>query len=430
MHSLIKEQVNRQLFTSFFIAILCLSQIPASYASPTYKFDDTKWISIGAGIRSSFETSEGDGNGGNQIDGGSGDQWSQKVYLDNARIYVNGQVHKYLKFEVNTDCVRCGSGGQLQLLDAIGKVEYNSMFNLWLGRMLVPGERRELNGPFYNSIYQAFRAGSPFEPSDNSNKIQSNGTSAGVWGRDDGATVWGAAFDERLQYSFGFFRGLRNGPNNGPASNPGANVNNSAMYAQRISYNFWQVEKNPGYYTSGTYYGKGGDILTAGVYNQYQYNGVGTYESPSNFRGSGFDVLMEKILPNKAVLTLEGDYKNYGISGAYNKAARNAPCKGTACGFSVFEGQSYDLSGMYLFPQKVVFGHIQPYVRYVNINPNGSTNRNSYQTGINYVVDGHNSIFSLNYLYGDMSTKGVTNYNSNVTGNNASTIILGAQWQI
>ena len=85
---------------------------------------------------------------------------------------------------------------------------------------------------------------------------------------------------------------------------------------------------------------------------------------------------------------------------------------------------------MYLFPQKVVFGHIQPYVRYVNINPNGSTNRNSYQTGINYVVDGHNSIFSLNYLYGDMSTKGVTNYNSNVTGNNASTIILGAQWQI
>ena len=138
-------------------------------------------------------------------------------------------------------------------------------------------------------------------------------------------------------------------------------------------------------------------------------------------------ILMEKILPNKAVLTLEGDYKNYGISGNYH-AIQNSTPPGVA-NFNMFSGQAYDVSGMYMFPQKVGIGLVQPYVRYVNINPTGSTNRNSYQTGINYVIDGHNAVVSLNYIYGDMVTKGL-NYTTSATGNKESSLLLGFQWQI
>ncbi len=399
---------NKRLLCTAIVSVLAMGHMANSHAGATFKIDDTKWVSVGLGLRSSFTATES---------AAANKDWSNNFALDNARLYFAGQLHKYLKVEFNTDAQTANNGGEVRILDAIGKFEYNNYANVWVGRMLVPGERREMNGPFYSGIYQTFGSGTPFEPADYSLTIKSDGTSAGSFGRDDGATIWGAAFSDRLQYAFGFFRGLRGGANSG--DNP--------LYAQKISYNFWEVEKNPGYYTSGTYYGKGGDILTISGNNQYQTQGAGSTVNPGDFRGTGVDILMEKILPNKAVLTLEGDYKNYGISGNYH-AIQNSTPPGVA-NFNMFSGQAYDVSGMYMFPQKVGIGLVQPYVRYVNINPTGSTNRNSYQTGINYVIDGHNAVVSLNYIYGDMVTKGL-NYTTSATGNKESSLLLGFQWQI
>ena len=414
MKSYIKHAVgglNTRLLCTAVVTALAAGHASSSYAGATFKIDDTKWVSVGLGIRSSFQSTE-------SAAGATNNQWSNDFALDNARLYFNGQIHKYLKVEFNTDCQTCSNGGEVRVLDAIGKFEYNSMVNLWVGRMLVPGERREMNGPFYSGIYQTFGAGTPFEPADYNLTIQNNGTSAGSFGRDDGATVWGAAFNDRFQYAFGFFRGLRGG----------ANASDNPTFAQKLSYNFWEVEKNPGYYTSGTYYGKGGDILTVSANNQYQSQGAGSVVTPGNFRGTGVDVLMEKILPNKAVVTLEGDYKNYGISGGDYNAIQNSTPPGVA-NFNMFAGQAYDVSAMYMFPQKIGIGLIQPYLRYVNVNPNGSSDRNSYQTGINYVIDGHNAVVSLNYLYGDLNTKGL-NYTSTAAGDKVSSLLLGFQWQI
>ena len=399
---------NKRLLCTAIVSVLAMGHMANSHAGATFKIDDTKWVSVGLGLRSSFTATES---------AAANKDWSNNFALDNARLYFAGQLHKYLKVEFNTDAQTANNGGEVRILDAIGKFEYNNYANVWVGRMLVPGERREMNGPFYSGIYQTFGSGTPFEPADYSLTIKSDGTSAGSFGRDDGATIWGAAFSDRLQYAFGFFRGLRGGANSG--DNP--------LYAQKISYNFWEVEKNPGYYTSGTYYGKGGDILTISGNNQYQTQGAGSTVNPGDFRGTGVDILMEKILPNKAVLTLEGDYKNYGISGNYH-AIQNSTPPGVA-NFNMISGQAYDVSGMYMFPQKVGIGLVQPYVRYVNINPTGSTNRNSYQTGINYVIDGHNAVVSLNYIYGDMVTKGL-NYTTSATGNKESSLLLGFQWQI
>jgi hypothetical protein len=391
------------------IALLAVATVyaPTATAGATFKIDDTKWVSIGAGLRTSFQAGE-------QGAGANGDKWNNDFNLDNIRLYMNAQLHKYIKLEFNTDCQTCGNGGEMRILDAIGKFEYNPYINLWLGRMLVPAERREMNGPFYSAIYNVFSYGTPFESSDFNLTIKSDGTSAGSYGRDDGATFWGAALNGRLQYAFGFFRGLRGG----------ANINDNILYGQRVAYNFWDVEKNPGYYTSGTYYGKGGDILTVAVSNQYQENGAGTALDGGDFRGTAADILLEKVLPNQGVITVNGEYKNYGITNGYSQASRNA-----GGGFAMFEGNAFDVSGMYLFPQKIGIGQFQPYGRYVNVSPDNSAGRYAVEGGVNYVIDGHNAKVSLSWTYGDLLTKGL-NYSSTAAGDAVNAIKLGFQLQI
>lgn len=389
------------------MSVLTLGYAATAQAGATFKIDDTKWVSVGAGLRTSFRAQE-------SAAGANGDRWNNDFALDNIRLYINGQIHKYLKVEFNTDCQTCGNGGEVRVLDAIGKIEVDPLYNLWVGRMLVPAERREMNGPFYSAVYNIFASGTPFEPADYNLVIKSDGTSAGSFGRDDGVTFWGAAFDGRFQYAAGFFRGLRGG----------ANVDDNILYAQRFAYNFWEVEKNPGYYTSGTYYGKGGDILTVAVSNQYQEDGAGTAADPGTFRGTTVDVLMEKVLPGGGVITFNGEYKNYGISNGYSQASRDA-----GGGFTMFEGNAFDVSGMYLFPQKVGIGQFQPFLRYVNVDPINSANREVYEGGLAYIMDGHNAKIFMSYQYGDLLTKGL-NYSSTAAGENVSQMMVGFQWQI
>ena len=95
----------------------------------------------------------------------------------------------------------------------------------------------------------------------------------------------------------------------------------------------------------------------------------------------------------------------------------------------MFEGDAYDVSAMYLLPQKVWIGQFQPYVRYVNVDPIKSASREVYEAGINYIIDGHNAKIMLMYEYGDLLTKGL-DYRSTATGDDVSSIKLGFQLQI
>lgn len=393
------------------LSALVVGYVSEAQAGATFKIDDTKWVSVGAGLRTSFRAQE-------SAAGVDGDKWNNDFALDNIRLYLNGQIHKYLKVEFNTDCQTCSNGGEVRVLDAIGKIEVDPLYNLWVGRMLVPAERREMNGPFFSSVYNIFSSGTPFSPADYNLVIKSDGTSAGSFGRDDGATFWGAAFSGRFQYALGFFRGLRGG----------ANADSNILYAQRFAYNFWDVEKNPGYYTSGTYYGKGGDILTLAVTNQYQEDGAGTTASPANFRGTTADLLMEKVLPGGGVVTFNGEYKNYGLSSGFTNRNEVEPFDPGV--FAMFEGNAYDVSGMYLFPQKVGIGQFQPYLRYVNVEPDTSATREVYEAGLNYVIDGHNAKINVSYQYGDLLSKGLLNYRNDVSGESVSQMMVGFQWQI
>ena len=74
------------------IPFLLLALIPSiAFAGAKIVVDDTKWVSIGAGLRTAYTAVE-DGGGG-------GDSYSSDFAVQSARIYLNGQLHKYLKVE-------------------------------------------------------------------------------------------------------------------------------------------------------------------------------------------------------------------------------------------------------------------------------------------------------------------------------------------
>jgi hypothetical protein len=356
------------------------------------KADEDKWISVGMGIRTSF----------NAVENGSANrqEYSNDFAIDNARIYINGKIHKYIGFEFNTECFNCsvkpnpaatfGSNSGIGLLDAIGKFEFNEMFNLWVGRMLLPSERGELNGPFYHATYDGFRT--PFFPADQSGNFNSNG--AGLYGRDNAATFWGKfhPFGTHLLYAVAVSQGLR-----GNAINGG----NSLMYTGRLQWNLLNDEKNPGYYTAGTYYGAAGDILAIAGSVQHQKDGAGSPTAGnSDFTGLSVDLLFEKVLPNNmGVFTFNGEFKRFFAN--YGTAAAAAP----DC-FCIFNGHSWTVYALYLIPQEIGIGRFQPYIRYTSVSPLYGNNRNEWEPGINYVISGFNARVSAYYRYGDLQSYG------------------------
>lgn len=369
--------------------------------------DDTKWISVGAGARGSYFTRE------DQAPNGS--EWSDDFNLDNARLYFNGQIHQYVKFELNTECVFCGNSAleEWVLLDAIAKFELSPMLNVWAGRLLIPAERQELNGPFYSSTYDAYRT--PFIPADFSTEFGTGG--AGVYARDHGVNLWGATGPEgALQYVFGVFNGLESAAGFGP------NQDDNLMYAARLTYNFLEVEKNPGYYTSGTYYGTAGDIFSLAVAMQYQEDGVGSLRNPGDYFGISFDAIFEKKLQNELVLTFNGEYKNF--SSDYSALAfADADC------FCMFDGDSYSVVGLVMFPEMVGIGRLQPYVRYTDVMPKVSADRDEVEVGVNYIIDGHNARVSMFWQYGDIRTKGL-NYSPAAAGDEIHAFQIAVQLQL
>ncbi len=397
----------------FFAGLMAAA--PPVFAGATFEIDKVKWISIGAGAKTSFAV-QGERSGDEKM------SEANDFRLDNMRLYVNGQIHESLKIEFNTDCTNCADGGTMIILDAIGKLEFNQYFNVWAGRLLVPADRAELDGPYFQNTFDFNKT--PFYPSDHGNFV------AGRFGRDDGLNVWGALFeDKRLTYVAGVFDGVDSGKLNRP------NTRDNLLWAGRVSYNFWNVEQNPGYYTSSTYYGGQGDILTLALAGQYHKDGVGTATNQSDFRGYSADLLMEKVLPNKGVLTLEGEYKVFetglnedALKGNIRDDAGVIAETGTDC-FCLFDGNSWTATALYLFPEKSGIGQWQPYVRFTETRPSHSTYRNEFEIGTNYIIDGHNARVSLFYQYGDIATKGRA-WRGHESGDEVGTVKLALQWQI
>lgn len=366
----------------------------ASLAAPAQagakiSIDENTFLTVGAGLRTSFSAVE---------DGApNGDDYSTDFAVNNMRLYFGGQITDKIRFSINTECDDCGSGGDMMVLDAIVQFAFTPAFNVWLGRMLTPADRIEMNGPFYGIAWNQYTV--PLFPSDQGNN------DAGKFGRDDGVTVWGAL--GHFQYAVGIFDGYEG------ASNDSDNL----LYATRLAYNFLNMEDNPGYYTSGTYYGGLGNILTLGFSAQYQADGTGTVLESEDFTGYVVDLLWETVFSGAGVLTVDAEYKIFDAD--LSDAARANP----AC-FCLFDGTSYLATAAWLFPAEVGIGKFQPYVRYTRNEPDGySDNSDLYELGVNYVIKGHDAKINVNYTNGDANLTGAP-------GSDRDAFTVGVQIQI
>src|SRR5262249_23659783 len=147
---------------------------------------------------------------------------SNSFSLQSARLYLSGSASKTVKFTLNTECKDCvfgeedsaGAGGRIDVLDAIAQFELKPEFNVWVGRMLTPADRIEMNGPYYGLSWNQYTV--PLLPSDQTGK-------AGLLGRDDGVTIWGKT--GKFIYAAGLFDGVDGGPNQ----------KDSMLFATRLS---------------------------------------------------------------------------------------------------------------------------------------------------------------------------------------------------
>jgi hypothetical protein len=152
-----------------------------SHAAATIEIDDERSVTIGAGMRAGMSMTD------NAAPNGSDD--STSFNIQSVRLYVSGNASEKIKFTFNTECVDCvfgeqdpiGAGGAIDVLDAIAQFELSPQVNIWVGRMLTPADRIEMNGPFYGLNWNQYTV--PLLPSDQLGD-------AGLLGRDDGVTFW------------------------------------------------------------------------------------------------------------------------------------------------------------------------------------------------------------------------------------------------
>ena len=416
------------------------STLPSAYAGGKIGTDnENQWISVGMGIRTEFSAAEH-----TSANGGS---WNNSFGIANARIYINGKIHKYVGFEFNTECFSCDgpqSGQQISqdtsnigLLDAIGKFEFNDYVNLWVGRLLVTGARDELNGPFYAAMFESFKT--PFNSADFKGTFGNGGS--GRYGRDNGVTFWGQVDPGfgHLQYSMGVYTGLQScggclntnttGFGVPPVFGPGGpNQQNSVLWAGRLTYNFLNPEKNPGYYTSNTYYGTAGDILAIAVGVNNQKNGAGSLAAASDLTVFVSDLLFEKPLANDGgVLTITGEFKQYFANYNQTVAVAADTANPGSC-FCMFDGMSYQGAALFLIPNEIGIGRFQPYARFTSVQPNNSAKRDETEGGVNYIISGHNARISFFSQYGNLASLG-TNYSPTATGDNNYAVKVALQVQ-
>jgi hypothetical protein len=233
--------------------------------------------------------------------------------VDSVRLYVNGSVTDQIKLTFNTEYTGSGPGqDKVEVMDAIGRFEFNDEINIWAGRFLPPSDRANLYGPYYANDWAPYADGvADYYPNV-------------AIGRDNGVAYWGDFGILKIQV--GAFDG------ESLAGTTAVKDPSKLVYAGRVTLDFWDKEK--GYYFNGTYYGDK-DILAIAAAAQSQ-------DSKTDF---DIDGLMEKKLPNLGAVTVEAEYQK--DNGLNSNGFDNAPSHGW-----------YALAS-YLFPQVIGIGKFQ-----------------------------------------------------------------------
>ncbi len=379
------------LLTMAAASLACLGALSA-HAGATINFGDDQSATFGLGLRTSYDSN-----------GGDGQATGQSFNVDNLRLYTNFSLSKTIKATFNTEYNSATNA--VSVLDAYAQIEPMQEFNFWVGRLLPPSDRANMDGPFYINVwsYPGIASVYPEQYLD---------------GRDQGATVWGVVADQRLTYAVGGFQGRESSAVN----NNGRGGSKNLMYTARLNYNFWDTMLDPAYYASSTYYGTK-DVLALGLAGMNQKNGVSTATGVNaDYKAWNVDFLMEKKVLDGGAFTVEGAYYKVDTQNtldSYCSVTATTDCWGGA----VAQGTSHLGTVEFLFPQKVGWGKIQPFYRYQDFKPDavdngiglGQTVRTQKNdVGFNYIIKGHDARVSV--VYEETNKAGLPSINSFIIG--------------
>jgi hypothetical protein len=300
--------------------------------------DDAPPVTIGAGLRTSFDVSKPD-------DG----KRTNDFNIDSVRIYISGSITDHIKFTLNTEYQGSPPAGDnnIELMDAVARFEYSDYLNVWAGRFLPPSDRANLYGPYYANQWNTYKDG-----------VQDGYPSEAI-GRDNGVAYWG---------QFGMVK-----LSAGAFDVPSTTGRSSTVTAARAQIDLWDPEA--GYFLNGTYYGEK-DLLALGIAGQNS-DGNNAYSA---------DFLLEKKLPNAGVVSVEAEYAKYQGFGGYSALAADS--------------DGYYALVSYLFPQVIGIGKIQLLGKYSHAkysDPVVDTEK-TYDGEINYIIKAFNARVSLYYL--------------------------------
>jgi hypothetical protein len=302
-------------------------------------------VTVGAGVQTSFVH-----------DAPQSGSSTDDFVLNSVRLYVNGSAAPKIKFMFNTEYD--GAGNHVTVLDAAARFEMSDQVNFWVGRMLPPSDRANLNGPYYAHHWAVFTDG-----------VQ-DGYPFVATGRDNGALYWGQF--GMVKVSAGAFDG------------PSATGSKDLIGAGRVQVDFW--DKEAGYYLNGTYYGDKNILAIAGA-GQVQ-NGNKAYNG---------DFLLERKVGGGGSFSVEAELAKYDRLGGYN--AR----------YGTDEG-GYVL-GSYLFPPVMGMpGNLELLGKFAKASfSNGITpidrdyDQKTTEVDFNYVIKEFNARIMLFYLQKNFS---------------------------
>lgn len=349
---------HRGLAKPLFAGLLTLGSLAGAQSAQCaeLKFENGG-ITAGFGLRTSYtSTKNGAPNGTSR---------SNDFDVESVRLFLSGHYKNTFKATFNTERKADDS---IRVMDAIAQFEPMPEFNVWLGRMLPPSDRSNLDGPYFVVPWSY--------PG-----VVSNYPNFAV-GRDNGVTIWGKPFSGKLVYALGVFEG-----HNKHATLSGAS--DKLQFSGRLAFNILDPEPAPAYYT-GSWYGGSKDILTVAVAGSHQADGVGTLPQKGSLKIWSADVLFEKKL-SFGVPTLEGAYYSYKLGavdcGSGEPGSATCPA-GNNIGGQV-DGKAYLLGAAFLVGPKVGWGQFQPFLRYQKFDRSlSNTSIKTTDFGVNYIVNG------------------------------------------
>lgn len=330
---LLGMQVFRQKRYGLGAAALTLLACGSASAGPLQA------LSVGAGLRTSFASTEFDGV----------DETVTDAVINSMRLYFNGAVDDTIKFTVNTEFTQ-DVDNDLQLLDAIARFEFSPKFNIWAGRFLPPSDRANLYGPYYANNWGVYIDG-----------VQDGYPFIAV-GRDNGVAYWGDF--GRAKFSLGAF-------------DVGSTLGTEdVLIASRFQIDLWDLE--PGYYLNGTYYGEK-DIFALGLAGQ----------SIGGDSGITADLLIEKKVGAGGAATLEAEYASFDGVGGYNTA-----------GLPFDTSDGYYVLGAYLFPTVIGPGKFQVLGKFGSVDYDAVTDftQTTTELELNYIIKGFDARTGLFYI--------------------------------